>query len=426
MNTSPIPDIQDKLKLHAKRKRPWFWFAVLIMLIGASAWWVLRPQQKDNAPRYTTEAASLGNLVVKVSATGNLEPINQVDVGSELSGILETVLVDDNDHVTQGQALARLDARRFQDQVNKSKAALAASVAQVDVAQATVTETRSQLKRLNELSKRSNGQMVSASEVNTAEANLARAQANVELARANVHQAEATLNSDQTNLTKAEIRSPINGVVLARQVEPGQTVAASLQAPVLFSLAEDLTRMQLLVSVDEADVGQVKMGQSAVFTVDAWRNRRYPATVTRVNFGSEVKEGVVTYPTVLEVNNDDLSLRPGMTATAEITTLNREQVLLVPNAALRFKPNATPIKPTDSGSSVLSSLVPKMPRSSSQRAGKKEANGNGMQTVYVLRNGSAVPLDIKVGPTDGTLTEVLAGELTEGAAVIVEQVTAKP
>ncbi len=426
MNTSPTPDIQDKLKLRSTRQRPWLWWVVIIMLAGASAWWVLRPQQKNLAPQYVTETASLGNLVVKVSATGNLEPINQVDVGSELSGILETVLVDDNDHVTQGQVLARLDARRFQDQVNKSRAALASSQAQVDVALATVTETKSQLQRLRELSKRSNGQMVSASEVSTAEANLARALANVELARANVQQAEATLNSDQTNLTKAVIRSPINGVVLARKVEPGQTVAASLQAPVLFTLAEDLTRMQLLVSVDEADVGQVKTGQSAVFTVDAWRNRRYPATVTRVNFGSAVKDGVVTYPTVLEVNNDDLSLRPGMTATAEITTLSREQVLLLPNAALRFKPGVMPKKPADSGSSVLSSLVPKMPRSSSQRAGKQESKGNGIQTVYVLRDGNAVPLDIKVGPTDGKFTEVLAGELTEGAAVIVEQVTAKP
>ena len=429
--TPPPNDIQHTLGLRTQKPFISLYRLVIVTLllaaVATAAWFALpnfKPPQ--NTPQFRSEKAQIGNLVVKVSATGNLEPINQVDVGSELSGILESVLVDDNAHVTQGQVLARLDARRFQDQVNKSKAALAASVAQVDVAQATVTETRSQLKRLQELSKRSNGQLVSASEVSTAEANVARALANVELARANVNQAEATLNSDQTNLTKAVIRSPINGVVLARKVEPGQTVAASLQAPVLFTLAEDLTRMELHVAVDEADVGQVKAGQEAVFTVDAWRNRRYPATVTRVNFGSEIKEGVVSYPTVLTVNNDDLSLRPGMTATAEITTLKREQVLLLPNAALRFKPGAMPKKPADSGSSIVASLVPKMPRSSSQRAGNQESKGDGIQTVYVLRDGAAVPLEIKVGQTDGKLTEVLSGDLSEGMAVIVEQLAAKP
>ncbi|MEW5837700.1 MAG: efflux RND transporter periplasmic adaptor subunit [Pseudomonadota bacterium] len=426
MNDSPAPDIQDQLKLHHRRRFPWLWLALILMLAAGAAWWTLQPQQQNNAPRYATETATRGDLVVKVSATGNLEPINQVDVGSELSGILEAVLVDDNDRVTQGQVLARLDARRFQDQVNKSRAALASSQAQVDVALATVTETRSQLQRLRELSKRSNGQMVSASEISTAEANLARALANVELARANVQQAEATLNSDQTNLTKTVIRSPINGVVLARKVEPGQTVAASLQAPVLFTLAEDLKRMELNVAVDEADVGLVKIGQNAVFSVDAWRNQRYPASVTRVNFGSEVKEGVVTYPTVLQVNNDDLSLRPGMTATAEITTQKRENALLIPNAALRFKPEAFAQKPANAPTSVISSLMPRMPRSNSQRGGKSEGKANGVQSIYLLRDAVATPVEIKVGLSDGKMTEVLGGDVSEGDKIITGQAMGKP
>jgi len=307
------------------------------------------------------------------------------------------------------------------DQVNKSKAALTSSQAQVAQAMATVSETRLQLGRLRELGKRSNGQMVSATELSTAEAALARAIASEGVARAGVEQAAATLNSDETNLAKTVIRSPINGVVLARKVEPGQTVAASLQAPVLFTLAEDLTRMKLQVAVDEADVGQVNVGQEAIFTVDAWRNRRYPAIVTRVNFGSVIKEGVVTYPTVLEVNNSDSSLRPGMTATAEITVVNRENVLLVPNAALRFTPGAKPKNSTNS--SLVSSLVPTMPRSSSQRAGKEKKDG--LQTVHVLRNGQAVPVEIKVGLTDGKLTEVTGGDLSAGAQLIVEQVALK-
>jgi HlyD family secretion protein len=418
-------DIQQNLGLRPKKSHPlarFFSSVIIIAIIGIATWFALpwiKPAEK--APNYRTEEARNGDLVVKVSATGNLEPTNQVDVGSELSGMIEAVLVDDNDTVTQGQVIARLDPSRVRDQVNKSKAALIASQAQVAQAVATVSETRLQLGRLRELAKRSNGQMVSATELSTAEAALARAIAGEGVARAGVEQATATLNSDETNLAKTVIRSPINGVVLARKVEPGQTVAASLQAPVLFTLAEDLTRMKLQVAVDEADVGQVKVGQEAVFSVDAWRNRRYPAIVTRVNFGSEIKEGVVTYPTVLEVNNSDSSLRPGMTATAEITIVNRENVLLVPNAALRFTPGAaSKNKPS---ASVVSSLVPKMPRSSSQRSGKEKKDG--LQTVYVLRNGQAVPVEINVGLTDGKFTEVTGGDLSAGTPLIVEQVVPK-
>lgn len=425
MSPTPYKDVELAKNLQLNQSKPYakrIFIALFVLAITAGgyySWLKLRPTQ--DAPRYNTQAAEIGTLVVKVSATGNLEPTNQVDVGSELSGMIEAVLVDDNASVTQGQEIARLDADRVRDQVNKSKAALASAQAQVAQAEATVKETRLQLGRLRDLSKRSNGQMVSATELSTAEAALARAIASENLARAGVKQAEATLNSDETNLGKTIIRSPINGVVLARKVEPGQTVAASLQSPVLFTLAEDLTRMELHVAVDEADVGQVKVGQGAVFSVDAWRNRRYPAVVTRVNFGSEIKDGVVTYPTVLEVNNSDSSLRPGMTATAEITVVNRENVLLVPNAALRFTPGAMP-KNKPNGS-LVSSLVPKMPRSSSQRSNK--AKTDGLQTVYVLRNGQAEPVQISVGLTDGKVTEVTGGDLTPGTPLIVEQIAGK-
>lgn len=424
-SSAPNTSIQQNLGLRPKKTHPLvrlFSSIVILAIMGIAVWLALpliKPVEK--LPNYRTEEARNGDLVVKVSATGNLEPTNQVDVGSELSGMIEAVLVDDNATVTQGQVIARLDPSRVRDQVNKSKAALIASQAQVAQAVATVSETRLQLGRLRELAKRSNGQMVSATELSAAEAALARAIASEGVALAGVEQAAATLNSDETNLAKTVIRSPINGVVLARKVEPGQTVAASLQAPVLFTLAEDLTLMELHVAVDEADVGQVKVGQEAVFSVDAWRNRRYPAVVTRVNFGSEIKEGVVTYPTMLKVNNSDSSLRPGMTATAEITVVNRENVLLVPNAALRFTPGATPNnKPNGS---LVSSLVPRMPRSSSQRSNK--AKKDGLQTVYVLRNGQAEPVEINVGLTDGKLTEVTGGDLSAGTPLIVEQIAPK-
>ena len=205
-------------------------------------------------------------------------------------------------------------------------------------ARATATEARDTLARLRDVYQRSQGLVPSATELAAAEAAAERGEANIASAQANVAQARATLSSNETNLSKAAIRSPIDGVVLSRSVEPGNAVAASLQAVTLFTLAEDLTKMKLQVNVDEADVGQVRAGQAATFTVSAYPNRRYPARIERVGFGSTTKDNVVTYLSDLSVNNDDLSLRPGMTATASILTSQEEDVFTVPNAALRFQP----------------------------------------------------------------------------------------
>jgi HlyD family secretion protein len=284
-----------------------------------------------------------------------------------------------------------------------------------------VTESRANLQRLQDVFKLSGGKVPSKAEMETAEAVQARAVANLASAKANVTQARATLSSDETNLAKASIRSPINGVVLARKVEPGQTVAASLQAPVLFTLAEDLSQMELQVNVDEADVGQVQKDQQATFSVDAYPGRKYPATISRVSYGSQVTEGVVSYPTVLNVSNDDLSLRPGMTATAEISTAVRENALLVPNAALRFTPAATAGKQASSGG-ILASLLPRMPRPPSTRAARN-GNEKGSKQVWVLKDGQPVPVKIKTGLSNGRMTEVLEGDLKSGMQVITDATT---
>jgi HlyD family secretion protein len=391
---------------------------VLLLLLGA---WLLFFRSGDKAAEvnYTTEPAAIGMLVVKVSATGNLQPTNQVDVGSELSGIVDQVFVDDNDSVKKGQALARLDLSKLQDAVAKSRASLAAAEAQLLQAQATVAETRASLARFREVARLSGGKVPSKTEMDTAEANLKRAEANEASARASITQARANLKSDETNLTKATIRSPIDGVVLARKVEPGQTVAASFQAPVLFTLAEDLAKMELQVDVDEADVGQVKLGQKAVFSVDAWPGRLYSAVITRVGYGSQVKDGVVSYLSVLEVGNDDLSLRPGMTGTAEITTLTRDQALLVPNAALRFTPETADTQ-QKSSRSVMSFLMPSRTRPTP----KSQPVKRGAARVWVLRDGQPVPLDVQAGASNGRVTEITGGELKAGMPVITETVSA--
>ena len=223
--------------------------------------------------QYTTEDAATGNLVVTISASGTLQPTRSVDVGSELSGTLEAVLVNENDTVKQGQVVARLDTSKLQDTAAKSRAAVAAAVANVAQMEATVAESRANLNRLRHVAELSGGKVPSKTELESAEASYQRAVANVDSAKAAVVQAQATLKSDETNIAKAVIRAPINGVVLTRKVEPGQTVVANMTTPVLFSMAEDLTKMELQVKVDEADVGNVQVGQPASFTVSAWSGR---------------------------------------------------------------------------------------------------------------------------------------------------------
>lgn len=354
-----------------------------------------------------------------VSATGTLQPTNQVDVGSELSGLIEAVLVEDNDRVRKGQVLARLDLSKLTDQRTKSKAALASAEAKVLQIAATTKEARANLERLRTVSRLSGGKVPSQAELDTVEAAFARALADAASASAAVSEARAALSSDETNLSKASIRSPINGVVLARKIEPGQTVAASLQTPVLSTLAEDLSQMELQVAVDEADVGQVAAGQSATFSVDAYPTRRYPAIIKRVGFGSQTTDNVVSYKTILTVNNDDLSLRPGMTATAEITTTTRENVLLVPNAALWFTPPTNDDSPKSSGG-IVESLLPRPPVSTQSKRPTAATATSDVRQVWLLHNGQPSAVDVTVTVTDGRFTEVVEGPLEPGMEVITD------
>jgi len=394
---------------------------VLLLLLGAGGYFYWQGSDEQSALKYRAAQAEKGTLTVTVSATGNLQPTNQVDVGSELSGIVDKVLVDDNDEVRKGQVLAQLDTARLQDAVIRSKANLAQAQAQVEQAQATVAETKANLARLRHVARLSGGKVPSKSELDTAEANLKRAQANVASADASVQQARAAVQTDETNLGKATIRSPINGIVLSRKIEPGQTVAASFQAPVLFTLAEDLSKMELQVDIDEADVGDVHAGQKATFSVDAYPGRSYNAEITRVSYGSQIKDGVVSYLAILRVNNDDLSLRPGMTGIAEITTLVHKDALLVPNAALRFTPPAAPTAEKQSGGIMRALMFRPRHRTKPQRETELTP---GMRQLWVLKDGRPEAIEVKTGATDGKVTEVLSGPLKPGMKVITEVATA--
>ncbi|MBW2643772.1 MAG: efflux RND transporter periplasmic adaptor subunit, partial [Deltaproteobacteria bacterium] len=291
-----------------------FWAGIIIVLL-ATIFAIIAFSYKNtgSTQRYKIQKAERGNLTITVTATGNLEPTNEVDVGVEVSGTIKTVEADYNQGVKAGQVLARLDTSKLTAQVLQAKAALKSARAKVLRARADVRQTNLKLAQFQKARKSSGGKVPSQVEMDGAEAALARAQADELSALADVSKAEAELTFNETNLSKATIRSPIDGIVLLRRVEPGQTVAASLQTPVLFTIAEDLTMMELHVDVDEADVGQVKGGQTAVFTVDAYPNRNFSAQVTEVRFSPRTVDGVVTYETVLTVDNQDLALLPGMT-----------------------------------------------------------------------------------------------------------------
>jgi HlyD family secretion protein len=375
---------------------------------------------KSKEIQYKTEQVRRGNLVVIVTATGTLQPTNKVDVGCELSGIIRRVAVDYNSKVKAGQVLAVLDTAKLEATIAQSRAALESAKAKAQQAKATVTETQAKMTQYQKVWDLSGGKVPSQTEMDAAKAALERAKADAANNAAAVSQAEAVLKANLTDLSKSVITSPINGIVLARSIEPGQTVAASFTAPVLFTLAEDLTKMDLHVNVDEADIGRVLEGQSATFSVAAYPSRTFDARISQARFGSSTTSGVVTYETVLKVENPDLSLRPGMTATADITVRKLENVILIPGAALRFSPPATQGKKTSTG--LVGALLP---RPLKPDGPKRETTGDSKNTkqVWVLKNGQLAPVSIIIGASNSGVTEVISGDIQPGALVVTDSVT---
>lgn len=390
-----------------RRRWPWLLAAATLVLLG---FWFFRGSAASTPASYRTVVLEKGDLAASVTATGQLQPTNQVDVGSELSGTVEQVLVDTNDLVEAGQVLAVLDTTKLEQQTEKSRAALLAAEARVAQAEASLAQHRADLSRFEEVARLSDGKVPAKTEMDAQRATLLRAEAELKSAQASVAEARSTLRANESDLKKGAIRSPIRGIVLDRGIEPGQTVAASFQSPVLFTLAEDLKRMELTVDVAEADVGLVAAGQPAQFTVDAWPGKRYDAAVLKVRFGSKVVENVVSYEAELAVANDDLSLRPGMTATADIKVAERREVWLVPNAALRFNPPAT-----RTASRTNFSLVPRPPSPA-----PRTQNGGDQPKVYVLEQGQPRRVEVTVGLSDGKKTEIASPDLKPGTEIIVE------
>ena len=369
--------------------------------------------------RFVVEPASRVDLTVIITATGSVQPTNQVDISSELSGTIRSVSVDFNSPVKVGQVLAELDTDKLKATLNSSRAKLASAKAKVLDADATLVEKKLVYERKETLT---TSKFSSQQDLDTAKAAYDRAMAAVESAKADVGVAEADVELNETNLVKSRIVSPINGVVLKRNVDPGQTVASSLQAPVLFTIAEDLTQMEVQVDVDEADVGKVKEGQRGTFSVDAFPDRKFQARIRELRYGSEVVQGVVTYKAVLSTDNSELLLRPGMTATAELIVQQVTKALTVPNAALRYSPPAR--QSSEQDTSLLRRLGILRGRAPFRPASQREEGGPNRR-VWILKNGAPASVPVVVGVSDGQRTEIVKGDLKEGQGVIVDSATAK-
>lgn len=396
----------DGRKPEGRRRWPLAVLALAFLAAGAFYLWTSRSAETVN---YVTTPAETGDLTVEVSATGTLQPLIQVDISSELSGVVRSVAVNENQQVRKGDVLATLDTTRLAAQVERAEASAKAARAKVSEAEATLRESAQALVRASQLSTRG---MVADQALDTAKATNDRAQSALQSAEANEAIAVADLKLQQADLDKSTIYAPIDGVVLTRSVDPGQTVASSLQAPVLFVIAADLRQMELKAAIDEADIGAVHPGQKARFTVDAFPERRFDADIGDIAYASVTTEGVVTYNARLEVDNEETLLRPGMTATVSVITREVKDAVVVPNAAFRYSPPAPEAR---SGWSLNRLFMPRMRRSDGQRQRRTDADGR--RTLYVLRNGEPEAVRVKTGSTDGESTEIVSG-LQAGDLVI--------
>ncbi|MBO6716758.1 MAG: efflux RND transporter periplasmic adaptor subunit [Rhizobiaceae bacterium] len=390
----------------ARRSR-WPWLVLAIVLIAGAGTWFFYGRT-DTAVAYQTVPVERGTITVEVSATGTVEPLTQVEISSELSGVMREVLVDENQRVAKGDVLARLDTARIAAQVERAEGNVQAAQARVEDARITLAENETAFARTEQLAGRG---LAANQSLETVTATRDRAAVALETAEANLVVARADLRLQQADLEKSTIYSPIDGIVLTRSINPGQTVAASMSAPVLFVIAENLERMEVKAAIDEADIGMVEKGQPARFTVDAFPDRPFSAEISDISFASLATEGVVTYEARLAVDNSDLLLRPGMTATVNIVTRQADSVLLVPSAAFRFSPAETAERRSFSLRDIFS------PPGRRGFGGRGSDRAGGGQALYVLEDGAPVRRRVEIGASNGDMTEIISG-LDQGDRVI--------
>ena len=414
-NNNKLLEDLDKYKSGGSKKA-YLWISLLIVVsVLGIYFYMFSAKSSTSNIEYTSSKVTKGDLEVVVSATGNLNPTNSVEIGIEVSGTIKEIYVDFNDEVKVGQVLAKLDTVKLQSQVDSSSAALAIAKASEKESATNLNNKKLVYDRTKKMFDSSNGKYPSKNELDDTRFAYEAAVSSLEGARARVMQSMSNLNTDKQNLEKAHVKSSIDGIVLNREVEIGQTLAATMSAPKLFTLAKDLTKMDLIVSIDEADVADIKQGLDVSFTVDAYANKTFKGKIKQVRLNPITVNGVVTYETVVEVDNQDLLLKPGMTANAKIVTKQSLDHLLIPNSALRFKPKTIDVNKS----------APKGPLSgpnfSKGNNGVKDLSKKDFASVYVLENSKAKMINVKVIDTDGKSSAIEPGELKEGDGVITAQ-----
>jgi HlyD family secretion protein len=368
---------------------------IILIAVAAAAFFLLR--NKNGEVKFRTEKVTRGDIEMAVTATGTVNPVTTVLVGTQVSGTIKEIHVDFNSLVKKGQLIARIDPALFEAQVNQARANVLSSKANLDKAEATLVDAKRTMERNKELFSKN---LIARSDLDTADTNYETAQASVSAAKAQVAQTEAALSVAETNLHYTKIISPVDGIVVSRNVDVGQTVAASFQTPTLFSIAQDLTKMQIDTSVDEADIGKVQTGQEVDFTVDAYPDITFKGKVWQIRNAPITVQNVVTYDVVIQMNNPDLKLKPGMTANVSIVADRKKDVLKIPNAALRFKPSGKSVTATE------------------KRTTEKKGPG-----VWILDKDNPKRIPVSLGISDGSFTELVSGEIREGQELVVESLS---
>ena len=406
---------------HRNQRRWGGWVALALVVVGAAAWFFW--PKKDGGPKLTFAKVDTGDIVARVTATGTLSALVTVQVGSQVSGRIQEILVDFNSRVKMGQVIARLDRQLLEAALAESRANHAASIANVERASAREQDAKRQAERARDLAGR---KLIAATDLDAAELAARVAHADVVAAQAAFEQAKALLQRAQINVGYATIISPIDGIVISRDVDVGQTVAASLQAPTLFTIAQDLVHMQVETNVGEADIGKLQEGMVASFSVDAYPGERFEGKIRQIRNAPQTIQNVVTYDVIVNVDNADLRLRPGMTANVTFVLSTSAGVLRVPNAALRFKPPSSLIGIAPAGATVEGSGKRSRQAGNGTTApatgGDPRPAPKGEREVWVMRDGRAQRIEVTLGLSDGTTTEVLTGDLKAGDEVITDAI----
>ncbi len=396
---------------------------VIVALAGTAA--LFYAKGRDNGAKFKTGTVSMGPLKAVVTATGTMNAVTTVLVGTQVSGTISRLYVDYNSHVKKGQVIAEIEPAAFEAQVDQARANVLAAKANVEKAKATLYDSRRTRDRNRELFSRS---LIARSDLDTAEANQDANDALLAAALAQVAQTEAALRYAETNLRYTKIISPVDGTVVSRNVDVGQTVAASFQTPTLFTIAQDLTKMQIDTNIDEADIGKIRLGQNAEFTVDAFPDITFHGAVAQIRIAPVTVQNVVTYDVVIKLDNTDMKLKPGMTANVSVVYADKERVTRIPNAALRFRPtekdgiSPEPAAPDRDAArpAATSPVVVMREQSGAEARPPASAGGPKPYVVWTLENNIPKRVPITIGISDGTLTEVASGDLKEGREVITE------